>query len=59
MIGSGIGGPLADILNASSPGLGYFTIFCGYALLFFFSAFCLLGIKRPNGPENAPHLSRT
>ncbi len=58
MIGSGIGGPLADILNAAAPGLGYFTIFSGYALLFFFSAVCLLGIKQPPGSENASHLSK-
>ena len=45
MIGSGIGGPLADYLNASLPGLGYFTIFAGYALLFFFSVACLRGVE--------------
>jgi Na+/melibiose symporter-like transporter len=44
MIGSGLGGPLADALNAAVPGLGYFTIFTGYALLFLFSAACLWGI---------------
>ncbi len=44
MIGAGIGGPLADSLNAAVPGLGYFTIFAGYGLLFFFSAACLRGV---------------
>lgn len=47
MIGAGIGGPLADILNASVAGLGYFTIFTGYALLFIGSVFCLRGVKAP------------
>lgn len=46
MIGSGIGGLLADSLNAAAPGLGYFTIFAGYMLLFLGSAACLLGIKQ-------------
>jgi len=46
MIGVGIGGPLADVLNAALPGLGYFTIFSGYGLLFIFSALCLSGVKR-------------
>jgi MFS family permease len=44
MIGSGIGGPLADLLNASLPGLGYFVIFSGYLLLFLFSSLSILGI---------------
>ncbi len=47
MIGSGIGGPLADLLNASLPGLGYFVIFSGYLLLFLLSSMSLLGISRP------------
>jgi MFS family permease len=46
MIGSGIGGPLADALNAGAPGLGYFTIFAGYGLLFLLSAICLAGIRK-------------
>jgi MFS family permease len=45
MIGSGIGGPLADLLNASLPGLGYFVIFSGYLLLFLFSSLSLLGVR--------------
>ncbi len=45
MIGAGIGGPLADVLNAARPGLGYFTIFAGYALLFLLSALCLRGVS--------------
>ncbi len=46
MIGSGIGGPLADTLNAGAPGLGYFTIFAGYGLLFLLSTLCLTGIRK-------------
>ena len=46
MIGAGIGGVLADTLNAGVPGLGYFTIFAGYGLLFLGSAACLFGITR-------------
>ena len=46
MIGNGIGGPVADALNASLPGLGYFVIFAGYGLLFLLSILSLRGIKR-------------
>lgn len=45
MIGSGIGGPLADLLNASLPGLGYFVIFAGYLALFLLSSLSLRGIR--------------
>lgn len=46
MIGSGIGGPVADTLNASLPGLGYFAIFASYALLFLLSTISLAGIRK-------------
>ncbi len=46
MIGAGWGGPLVDILNAAAPGLGYFTIFTGYGLLFFCSALCLRPLSK-------------
>jgi len=45
MIGSGIGGPVADMLNAVFPGLGYFAIFGSYGILFILSIFSLRGIK--------------
>jgi hypothetical protein len=45
MIGSGIGGPLADYLNASLPGLGYFVIFAGYGLLFLLGSASLIGVS--------------
>jgi len=41
MIGTGIGGPVADYLNGSLPGLGYFAIFAGYAVLFLLSSVSL------------------
>lgn len=43
MIGRGLGGPIADYLNNSLPGLGYLVIFAGYGLLFLLSA---LSLKR-------------
>ncbi len=45
MIGTGIGGPVADTLNAAYHGLGYFVIFAGYALLFLLSVVSLKGIR--------------
>ena len=45
MIGSGIGGLIADALNARLPGLGYFAIFAAYAVLFLLSAVSLRGIR--------------
>jgi MFS family permease len=45
MIGTGIGGPVADYLNASLPGLGYFVIFAGYGVLFLLSVACLRWIS--------------
>ena len=45
MIGTGIGGPIADALNAVLPGLGYFAIFASYAVLFVLSVVSLKGVK--------------
>ncbi|RPJ50248.1 MAG: MFS transporter [Chloroflexi bacterium] len=45
IIGSGIGGPVADNLNAILPGLGYFIIFACYGLLFVLSVVSLRGIR--------------
>jgi MFS family permease len=44
MIGTGIGGPVADYLNASLPGLGYFVIFAGYGVLFLLGVASLRGV---------------
>jgi MFS family permease len=45
MIGTGLGGPVADYLNNSLPGLGYFAIFAGYGVLFLLSAASLKWIS--------------
>ncbi len=46
IIGSGIGGPVADYLNGYRPGLGYFAIFAGFAILLVLSTVSLLGVRR-------------
>lgn len=46
MIGTGLGGPVADYLNGVTPGLGYFTIFACYGVLFLFSVVSLGGIQQ-------------
>lgn len=48
ILGSGIGGPMADYLNASLPGLGYFAIFAGYGVLFLLSVAVLRLVKPPS-----------
>ena len=48
MIGSGIGGPMADSLNGVFPGLGYFAIFASYGVLFMLSVFTLRWVKEEN-----------
>jgi MFS family permease len=45
MIGSGIGGPVADSLNGVLPGLGYFSIFASYGILFVLSVITLRWVK--------------
>ena len=50
MIGSGIGGPVADYLNQSTPGLGYFVIFATYAVLFALSVVSLRFIHGQQQP---------
>jgi MFS family permease len=46
IIGAGIGGPVADILNNSVPGLGFFAVFAAYGLLFVLSALSLRGVRQ-------------
>lgn len=46
MIGTGIGGPIADYLNAQLPGLGYFVLFAGYGIMFLLSSLTLKWIAR-------------
>jgi MFS family permease len=45
MIGAGIGGPVTDFLNRTSPGLGYFAIFAAYTVLFALSTASLRFIR--------------
>jgi len=46
MIGTGIGGPLADYLNARLPGLGYFVLFAGYGVMFLLSTVMLKWVAK-------------
>ncbi|MBN1665835.1 MAG: MFS transporter [Anaerolineales bacterium] len=48
IIGTGIGGPMADFLNGIQPGLGYLVIFAIYAALFLLSSVVLLKVH-PRG----------
>jgi MFS family permease len=45
IVGAGIGGLIADYLNAYRPGLGYFAIFASYAVLFALSTVSLIGVR--------------
>jgi MFS family permease len=45
MIGTGIGGPLADTLNGVAPGLGYAAIFGCYVVLFVLSTVSLRWVR--------------
>lgn len=44
MIGTGIGGWVADQMNRYQPGLGYFTIFAGFTLVFVLSTVILVKV---------------
>ena len=46
IIGVGIGGPMADFMNAVQPGLGYLVLFGIYAALFILSSLTLVIIQR-------------
>lgn len=46
MVGAGLGGPLADLLNRSNPGSGYFVLFFCYAVLFLFSSVIITRMHR-------------
>jgi MFS family permease len=54
MIGGGLGGPIADLINSYAPGLGYFVIFASYALLFLLSSASLFRIHVPVEAEAVP-----
>ena len=51
LIGGSFGGPVADYLNISTPGLGYFVIIAGYALLFICSTVSLRFIHEHEQPS--------
>ncbi len=46
IVGTGIGGPMADMLNGYLPGLGYFSIFAAFTLLFVLSVVSMRWIRR-------------
>jgi len=54
MIGSGIGGPVADYLNGILPGMGYFILFACYGVLFLLSAASLRGIRTLDRSDESP-----
>jgi MFS family permease len=47
VVGAGIGGPLADFFNVSSPGLGYLVVFAIYGVCFLLSSLTLLKVREP------------
>lgn len=47
VVGAGIGGPLADFFNMSSPGLGYLVVFAIYGVCFLLSSLTLLKVREP------------
>ncbi len=53
MIGTGLGGPVADYLETFRPGLGYFALFASYALLFVLSVVSLRWVRKSAQPAAA------
>ena len=49
IVGAGIGGLIADYLNGFHPGLGYFSIYASYAVLFALSTVSLMGVRKVKG----------
>ncbi len=47
IVGTGIGGPMADFFNAYQRGLGYLVIFAIYGVLFLLSALVILQVRQP------------
>jgi len=45
VVGSGLGGPMADFIDGYQPGLGHFVIFASYGFLFILSTVSLLGVR--------------
>jgi MFS family permease len=53
IVGTGIGGPMADSFNAITPGLGYLVIYGIYAGLIVISAVVLVKVKDPGKKAGA------
>jgi len=51
VVGSALGGPMADYLNGFRPGLGYFAIFGCYGVLFLLSTISLRGVRTASSAE--------
>jgi MFS family permease len=47
IVGTGIGGPMADFFNRLEPGLGYLVIFAIYGILFLLSVLTLTKVHSP------------
>ncbi|MBU0494654.1 MAG: MFS transporter [Chloroflexi bacterium] len=47
VVGEGIGGPLIDFFNRSSPGLGYLTVFAMYGVMFLIATATLYWVRVP------------
>jgi MFS family permease len=45
IVGTGLGGPVADYLEKALPGLGYFVLFFAYGILFLLSVASLRGVR--------------
>ncbi len=54
VVGAGIGGPLADFFNMSSPGLGYLVVFAIYGVCFLLSSVTLLKVRE--APRTSPNV---
>ena len=46
IVGAGIGGPMADLVNQAQPGLGYIVIFAIYGVLFLLSVLTLTKVRK-------------
>jgi hypothetical protein len=46
IVGAGIGGPMADMINQAQPGLGYIVIFAIYGVLFLLSVLTLVKVRK-------------
>jgi MFS family permease len=53
VVGAGIGGPLADFFNLSTPGLGYLVVFAIYGVCFLLSSLTLLKVREPTRAASA------